>query len=203
MNLPASYYEDLNKSIFLKYQGCYFLKVFKNGRSSRYILLSSLVLLVSFLLYSAFAQSSVSSGAVELVAIDSSQLDYEGYVILDMDDDQYVTEEDLYLRLELINEQITNASTNLTYLQSTYGMRFTLTPITTNIAIKNSVNSVEYEGQLPQTRNELETLAEQINDIQNQIGDLDWTDPEIVSIKQYFDVMDENIYYALWYTGRG
>lgn len=175
----------------------------KNGSSSRYILLSSLVLLVSFLLYSAFAQSSVSSGAVELVAIDASQPDYEGYIILDMDDDQYVTEEDLYLRLELINEQVANASTNLTYLQSTYGMRFRLTAITTNIAIKNSVNSVEYQGQLPQTRDELEQLAEQINDIQNQIGDLDWTDSEIVSIKQYFDVMDENIYYSLWYTGRG
>lgn len=131
------------------------------------------------------------------------ETDDESAVALDIDDDQYVTEEDLYLRLELINEQITNASANLTYLQTTYDMRFTLTPISTKTAIKNSINSVEYYGQLPKTRAELEHLAEQINGLQNQIGNLDLTDQNIVSIKQYFDEIDEDIYYALWYTGRG
>ena len=171
---------------------------FNKNSSSRFIALSVFLILLSFLVYSVVAQTSGSSGSVELVAITASN--YEEYSILDLDNDQFLTEEDLYLRLELINAQITDASTNLTYLQTTYGLRFILTPISTNTAIKNSINSLEYQSQLPQTRAELEFLAEQINDIQNQIGDLDWTDPEITPIKQYFDTMDEDIYYALWYT---
>ncbi len=164
-----------------------------------------MLLCLTFLIYTVTAQiwGSSSTGVISIVKIDSAQPDYEGYQLLDMDDDQYVTEEDLYLRLELINEQVANASSNFTYLQTTYGMVFTLTSLSTNTAIKNSVNSVEYQSLLPQTRSELEQLAEQINGLQNQIGDLDFTDPEIVSIKQYFDSVDENIYYGLWYTGRG
>ena len=174
---------------------------FNKNSSSRFIALSIFLILVSVVVYSVVAQSSTSFGAVELIAINA--FNYEEYSILDMDSDQFLTDEDLALRLDSINEQITDASTNLAYLQTTYGLRFILTPISTNTAIRNSVNSVEYQGQLPQTRAELEMLAEEINGLQNQIGDLDWTDPEIVSIKQYFDTMDEDIYYALWYTGRG
>lgn len=129
--------------------------------------------------------------------------DYEGYQILDMDNDEYITEDDLYLRLELINDQVANASTNLTYLQTTYGLKFTLTPLSANAAIKNSASTSEYQKYLPQTHAELVQLAEQINGIQNTIGDLDLTDENVVSIKQYFDEIDENLYYALWYTGRG
>lgn len=178
---------------------------FKNSSMSRFMLLS-LFLLFMFSLFSVTAQESFfttlfGSSSEGVVTLDEA--DDEGLILLDMDDDQYVTEEDLYLRLELINEQITNASTNLTYLQSIYGLTVTLTPITTNTAVKNSANTVEYKSLLPQTRTELVTLAEQINGLQNQIGDLDLTDENIVLIKQYFDVMDENIYYALWYTGRG
>lgn len=186
---------------------------YKRDYSARFLFVVFLfIIVVSFLFFASVRAeesffesifSSSFSGAVELVPIASSQLDYEGYNILNMDSDKFLTEEDLALRLDSINEQITNTSTNLTYLQTTYGLRFRLTSITTNLAIKNSINSVEYQGQLPQTRVELEQLAEQINGLQNQIGDLDLTDSNIVSIKQYLDTMDENIYYALWYTGRG
>ncbi len=122
---------------------------------------------------------------------------------MDKDDDLTVSEEDLALLLEEINSQVSEANTHLLYVQTTYDLKFSLPPITTSTAIKNSANAIEYQSLLPKTRTELEQLAEQINALQNAIGDLDQQDPNIVPIKKYFDQVDENIYYALWYTGRG
>ena len=91
---------------------------FNKNSSSRFIALSIFLILVSVVVYSVVAQSSTSFGAVELIAINA--FNYEEYSILDMDSDQFLTEEDLALQLDSINEQITNASRNITYLQTTY-----------------------------------------------------------------------------------
>lgn len=168
------------------------------------ILLSLFCLSIIFLAYVVFAQESPTHlGSVTFVEISKDQADYEGYLLLDKDDDVTVSEEDISLLLEEINSQVSDANTHLLYLQSTYGFTVTLTQITISTSIKNSASQSELQKYLPQLRQELEQLAEQINALQNAIGDLDQKDPNITPVKQYFDALDEDIYYALWYTGRG
>jgi hypothetical protein len=210
-----NYYKHLNKILAEKISGVASMSFLKKGSSSRFIVLS--VFLILAFLVSVTAQETFwealfgtddeqilnEESTFVLVEIERNDSDYEGYQILDRDDDTFLTEEDLYLTLEEINQHVTDAGTTLTYVQTTYGIQFTLTPITTNTAIKNSVNSVEYHSILPTTRTQLETLAEQINGIQNAIGDLDHTDEQIIPIKEKLQAIDENIYLALWYTGRG
>lgn len=168
------------------------------------ILFSLFCLAVIFLAYVVFAQESPAPlGSVTLIQVSKDQADYEWYLLLDKDDDLTVSEEDISLLLEEINSQVSDANRHLLYLQRTYGFTATLTPLTLSVTIKNSASQAELQRYLPQLRQELERLAEQINGIQNAMGDLDQNDPTITPIKEYFDALDEDIYYALWYTGRG
>lgn len=93
-----------------------------------------------FSVYTVLAQTSSHKDLI-LVEVNPEQLDYEGYLMLDMDKDSQLTEEDLYLKLELINEQVANTSSSLKYISTTYNMTFRLTPLATNLAIKNSASN--------------------------------------------------------------
>lgn len=179
--------------------------VFEKKGSVRRLFIFFFIVALFFSLYLVVAQESAAGkGSVALINVpDSADPDYKGYQLLDMDDDNAVTEEDLSLKLEEINQQLTTAKPSLAYIQTTYGMTFTLSPITTNAAIKNSKSSEEYQSYLLDTGTELGTLAADINEIQNAIGDLDWNDPEIARIKAELDAIDNNIFLAMWYTGRG
>lgn len=136
--------------------------------------------------------------SITLVTINNpSDKDYEGYQLLDMDDDSSLTEEDIYLKLKEINNQISGANTYLTYLQDVHGLSFTLTPITTNTSVRDSANSVDLGTNLQTTRVQLENLAEEIDTIQGYIGHLAEQDPAVAPITGYFNDLDYNIYLAM------
>ncbi|PIN78822.1 hypothetical protein COV16_05505 [Candidatus Woesearchaeota archaeon CG10_big_fil_rev_8_21_14_0_10_34_8] len=132
----------------------------------------------------------------EVVIVDNKN-NNPSYAILDLDKDTRLTEQDIYLKVGEINTQI--KETDLSYLES-YGYYFTLRPITAHNAI---AQTAEVQTNLPQLKIELNQLASEINHIQNEIGDLDLQDSEITPIKENLQKIDENIFLAMWYTGRG
>lgn len=176
---------------------------FKKRGELKRLMIVAIFMLFCFALYMVFAQESTTTPSITLIILnDTTDRDYEGYQLLDMDDDSYLTEEDIYLKLEEINNQISGANTYLTYLNDVYNFSFTLTPITTSTLVKNSANTDELSPYLELTSVELNNLAEEIDLIENQVGLLAKTDSSSSPILEYFERLDYEIYLVSWYSDR-